>query len=573
MGLGGAKHDAGEAVGGFHGTKTMLKQLTVRNFALVEGLDIEFGPGLTVITGESGAGKSILLHALDLVLGARADRTSVRPGASSTEVTAEFHLSGRDEAQAYIAERALQDDTEPHRCLVRRVATSAGRSRAFVNGTPVNVSALHALCAPLVDVYAQNQHRALLQRATQLDLLDDFGVPADVTDAVRACHGGWREQQARLDELEQRTQSTRERMDLLRYQMNELEALSVAEGEVEALTQRHKRLSSATDIQLVIGTHAQTLDEQLLAQLSRIHADLEDIDDDHAQLQAARQHMEAGRIEAEEGLSALRAYFDAVPVDPAALKEVEERLDAIHDAARRHRVNANDLARHANEVAAELESLEVDTSRLREVREACERSEEEYRAAAARLSAARLAAARSFEQAVNAALGQLGFDQASLAVEFTPAENERGLETVDFLFTASPRYPAGVLGAIASGGELARISLAICVVAAARSNLPCLLLDEADVGIGGTTADVLGRMLRRLAEHAQVICVTHAPQVAALGDTHLKVTKTATADTGIETLDDGERVDELARMLAGQRITEETREYAEALLAAGRRSR
>ena len=563
------KHDVGEAAGGFHGTSTMLRQLTVRNFALVESLDIEFGPGLTVITGESGAGKSILLQALDLVLGARADRTSVRPGASSTEVTAEFHLDGRDDARRYIAERALEDDVEPNRCLVRRVGTSAGRSRAFINGTPVNVSALQALCAPLVDVHAQNQHRSLLERSTQLDLLDDFGVPSRVTDVVRVCHGDWQAQRSDLHELEQRTRSTRERMDLLRYQLDELGALALDEGEVEALTQRHKRLSSATDIQFVVGTHAETLDEQLLSQLSRIHADLEDIDDDHPALAAARQHMEAGRIEAEEGLSALRAYFDAVPVDPAALKEVEERLEAIHDAARKHRVSATSLANHTKEIAAELASLEVDESRVQELRETCAASEQKYRDAAARLSETRASAARKFENAVSAALGELGFGQASLSVEFTPAENERGLETVDFLFTANPRYPSGLLKAIASGGELARISLAICVVAAARSNLPCLLLDEADVGIGGTTADVLGRMLRRLAKHTQVICVTHAPQVAALGDTHLRVTKTRTDDTVIETLDAGSRVDELARMLAGKRITDETREYAETLLAGG----
>ena len=258
---------------------------------------------------------------------------------------------------------------------------------------------------------------------------------------------------------------------------------------MEALTQRHKRLSSATDIQFVIGSHAETLDEQLLPQLSRIHADLNDIDDAHAALVAARQHMEAGRIEAEEGLSALRAYFEAVPVDPAALKDVEERLDAIHDAARKHRVSAKDLALHLKEVAAELDSLEVDEARLESLREVCEASEGKYRSAGARLTEARAGAARSFEKAVRAALAELGFGQASLSVQFTPVENERGLETVDFLFAASPQYPAGFLKSIASGGELARISLAICVVAATRSDLPCLVLDEADVGIGGTTAD------------------------------------------------------------------------------------
>ena len=548
----------------------MLKQLTVRNFALVKRLDIELGPGLTVITGESGAGKSILLHALDLVLGGRADRTSVRPDASSTEVTAEFHLDERGEALKYIAEHALQDDAEPHRCLVRRTATSAGRSRAFINGTPVNVSALQNLCAPMVDVYAQNQHRSLLQRSTQLKLLDDFGVPPDLSDSVRVCHGDWQTLTSELTEMDLRTRSTRERMDLLRYQVDELNALALVEGEVEALTQRHKRLSSATDIQFVIGTHTETLDEHVLPQLSRIRADLGDIDDDHAALEAARQHMEAGRIEAEEGLAALRAYFEAVPVDPAALKEVEERLEAIHDAARKHRVSARDLVLHAKAVVAELDALEVDEARLESLREVCEASEGKYRTAGALLSEARAGAARSFEKAVGAALAELGFGQASLSVQFTPAENERGLETVDFLFSSSPRYPPGLLKTIASGGELARISLAICVVAAARSDLPCLVLDEADVGIGGTTADVLGRMLLRLAKHTQVICVTHAPQVAALGDAHLRVGKTTSDDTVIESLDADKRIDELARMLAGQRITSETREYAETLLAGGK---
>ena len=547
----------------------MLKQLTVRNFALVKRLDIELGPGLTVITGESGAGKSILLHALDLVLGGRADRTSVRPGASSTEVTAEFHLDERGEALKYIAERGLQDDAEPHRCLVRRTATPAGRSRAFINGTPVNVSALQNLCAPMVDVYAQNQHRSLLERSTQLKLLDDFGVPPDLSDSVRVCHGDWQMLTSELTEMDQRTRSTRERMDLLRYQVDELNALALVEGEVEALTQRHKRLSSATDIQFVIGTHTETLDEHVLPQLSRIRADLGDIDDDHAALEAARQHMEAGRIEAEEGLSALRAYFEAVPVDPAALKEVEERLEAIHDAARKHRVSAKDLVLHARAVVAELDAVEVDEARLESLREVCETSEGKYRAAGALLSEARAGAARSFEKAVGAALAELGFGQASLSVQFTPAENERGLETVDFLFSSSPRYPPGLLKTIASGGELARISLAICVVAAARSDLPCLVLDEADVGIGGTTADVLGRMLLRLAKHTQVICVTHAPQVAALGDAHLRVGKTTSDDTVIEMLDADKRIDELARMLAGQRITKQTREYAKTLLAGG----
>ena len=550
----------------------MLKQLTVRNFALVESLDIEFDPGLTVITGESGAGKSILLHALDLVLGARADRTTVRPGASSTEVTAEFHLDGRDEAQEYIAERALEDDAEPHRCLVRRVGTAAGRSRAFINGTPVNVSA----CRHSAHRWWTCTRRTSTVRCLNVPRSSSCSTTSVCRPRSRTPFASAMATGRRSGRISRNWSSGRGRRanawTCCDTNWTNSARWRSTEGEVEALTQRHKRLSSATDIQFVVGTHAETLDEQLLSQLSRIHADLEDIDDDHPALKAARQHMEAGRIEAEEGLSALRAYFEAVPVDPGALKEAEERLEAIHDAARKHRVSATDLAAHAKEVARELESLEVDEMRLQNLRQTCEASEQEYRDAAAKLSGMRAVAARRFEKAVTSALAELGFGQASLSVDFTPAENERGLETVDFLFTASPRYPPGLLRAIASGGELARISLAVCVVAAAHSDLPCLVLDEADVGIGGTTADVLGRMLRRLAKHTQVICVTHAPQVAALGDAHLRVTKTSSDDTVIEVLDNGERIDELARMLAGQQITSETRAYAETLLADGQPS-
>ena len=547
-------------------SSTMLQQLTVKNFALVEALDIEFASGLTVITGESGAGKSILLDALGLVLGGRATRTSIRPGAASCEVTADFDVGAHPAAMRYLTEQALVDDAEPSRCLVRRVATAAGRSRTFVNGTPVNLDVLQSLCAPLVDVHGQGEHRSLQSRAVQLALLDDYGVEPALTQTVRSAFDDWQIKSNELEELAARTQAARERMELLRYQAEELSALGLAAGEVEALEHKFKRLSGASDIQAVIGAHWAALDGELIPKLNRLAADLADIDDTLESLATSRQLVQSAQVNAEEALVELRAYLDSVPVDPGALAQVERRLEAIHDIARKHRISAVELLAHAAKIELELESLVIDEQRLEALHQDCAACEQHYRTCAAELSTARAAAADGFAADIGAAMAELGLKQASLTLEFNAAEGAHGLESVDYWVTTNPKYPAGLLKQIASGGELARISLAIQLVAAARSALPCLVLDEADVGIGGTTADVLGRMLRRLSKHTQVICVTHAPQVAALADTHLLVLKTTDQDTVIEALDLGDRIEELSRMLAGQRITKKTREYAETLL-------
>ena len=548
----------------------MLKQLTVRNFALVTALDIEFAPGLTVITGESGAGKSILLSALALVLGERAATANVRPGAASCEVAADFELNPNGAAWRYLEARELMDAHEPNRCLVRRVV-AGGRSRAFVNGAPVNLGALQALCEPLVDIYGQHEHRSLLERSVQLSLLDDYAAAGAQATAVRDAHRLWQTRQSELETALGRAQGNSERLDLLRYQADELKALAVQEGEFEALTAQRKRLAAASDIRATVASHAAALDDDLIPRLARGASDLEAIDDSHPALDAAQRQLQAARVEAEEALTELRDYYDAVPEDAAALAEVDERLDLIHDVARKHRVAPASLARHAGEVAAELNALDAGTERLDELQAACRAAETAYDEAAAKLSKARHRAAPAFAKEVGAALEELKLPDATLEVEFTPTRNERGLEAAGYLVRTNPQYPPAALRDIASGGELARIGLAIEAVAAQRSALPCLVLDEADVGVGGATADRLGRMLRRLAEHAQVVCVTHAPQVAALGDTHLRVMKSSGSEVVIDRLDVAERVEELARMLAGRRVTEETRDYARTLLAGAER--
>ena len=543
----------------------MLKQLTVRNFALVASLDLAFAPGLTVITGESGAGKSILLNALALVLGARASSSAIRPGATACEVTAEFDLAGYPAAREYLDEQALEDAAEVGRCLVRRVAAT-GRSRAFINGTPVNLAALQSLCNPLVEVHGQHAHRSLLDRTVQLALLDDYAAAADLAGAVRAAFREWRARRAELDAARERARAAEQRLELLRYQVREFHDLALSEGEFEDLEQRHRRLAAAGDIRATVGAHASELEDSLITRLSRMSADLDAIDDAHPALSAGRERMRAAQVEAEEALAELRDYYGAVPEDAAALAAVEGRLDAIHDIARKHRVAAAGLAAHAATVEAELAGLAADEARLDTVAEAAATAGAAYRDLAERLSRKRTAAAGKFAADVGAVMAELRLEGGVLEPVFAPAENERGLESVEYRVTTNPAYPPAPLAAIASGGELARIALAIEVVAAQRSALPCLVLDEADVGIGGTTADILGRMLRRLAGNTQVICVTHAPQVAALGDTHLLVRKTREQDTVIVPLGADERVEELSRMLAGRRITAETRAYARTLL-------
>lgn len=543
----------------------MLRQLTVKNFALVEALDLAFAPGLTVITGESGAGKSILLNALELVLGARAASTAIRPAATACEVTAEFDLGAHPAARSYLEDQALADPADSGQCLVRRVA-GRGRSRAFVNGTPVNLAALQALCDPLIEVHGQHAHRSLLDRSVQLALLDDYAAASELAESVREAFRAWRARCAELEDARERAGAAEQRLDLLRYQVAELRDLALADGEFEELETRHRRLAAAGEIRATVGTHAGELEDGLIARLSRISADLDAIDDSHPALAASREHMRGAQVEAEEALREMRDYFDAVPEDTAALDEVERRLDAIHDIARKHRVPAGDLPAHAAAIEAELDTLAADGERVDAIAEAVETAAAAYRDLADRLSAERTTAAGGFAADVGAVMAELRLGGAVLELAFAATENEHGLESVEYRVTTNPKYPPAPLAAVASGGELTRIALAIEVVAAQRSALPCLVLDEADVGLGGTTADILGRMLRRLARHTQVICVTHAPQVAALGDAHLLVRKTPDQDTVIVPLADEERIEELSRMLAGRRITAETRAYARTLL-------
>jgi DNA repair protein RecN (Recombination protein N) len=542
----------------------MLKELIVRDFALVESLAINLQPGLTVITGESGAGKSIMLGALGLVLGDRADTDTIRPGAKRADVTADFDLSTNHAARAFLAEHALDDADQPSRALVRRVVNAEGRSRAFINGTPITRQLLRSFSEGLVDIHGQHENQRLAEPAVQRSLLDDYGVDFKTLDACRASFRGWQNALHETLELEATLASKDDRASLLAYQLEELATLALAAGEFQTLESEHKRLAQAQTLRETVGRCLLQLDDTEV--LGRASRDLAAIDDEHPQLAAATEFLSSATALLADAVKDLRDYDASLDVKPEHLASLEERLTSVLDLARKHRVAAVDLASHVDTLQAELDSISTDRSALDGLRMAATKHAADYRKQAGKVSRQRRKAADGFATSVSQCMNTLGITGGALAIEFRPAESEHGLEAVEFHVITNPKYPAAALTRIASGGERARISLAIQVAAAEKSALPCLVLDEADVGVGGTTADVVGRLLRSLAEHTQVLCVTHAPQVAALGEHHLLVQKTTEQDTRIEPLADDERIAELARMLAGSDITDKSRDYAKTLL-------
>jgi len=541
----------------------LLRQLTVSNFALVATLDIAFVNGLTVVTGESGAGKSLLLNALALVLGERANASLIRAGAQRAEVTAEFDIEGNASALACLGDHELGDPDAPERCLLRRIVGIGGRSRAFVNGTPVNLRVLRQLAGGLVDIHGQDENQRLTRKHVQLGLLDAYGVAADKREAMTAAYRAWQRSEQQTRELDARLVNIENRGELLRYQLAELDSQDLREDEFEALDAEFRRLSQAHHIQETVLEAVDCLSG--LDDVRRVRSGLSGIEDRHPALECAREALAAALELSDDALRDLRGYFDALEADPAHLSLIEERLNLIQDLARKHRVHPQALYGHVDGLREELATL----TGVQDDREALARQAAEYRAQFERLAREvgqlRRACAIEFADRISACMETLGMRGGRLSVGFADAESEHGLESVEFLVTANPKYAPGSLKKVASGGERARISLAIEVVAAERTRLPCLVLDEADVGVGGPMADVIGRLLRRLGRRTQVICVTHAPQVAALGDAHFLVHKSTEQDVRIESLNEPGRVEELARMLAGAGVTEKSRAYARTL--------
>ncbi|MFP4129503.1 MAG: DNA repair protein RecN [Halorhodospira sp.] len=554
----------------------MLREIHIRDFAIVERLELELGDGMHVLTGETGAGKSILLDALGLCLGDRASADIVRPGAGRAEVSAAFDPPG-EAVRAWLAERELDAGEE---LIVRRVIQGSGRSRGYINGSPVALQVLRELGEQLVDIHGQHAHQSLLRPANQRELLDSFaGAEAERT-AVGEAFRELRRIDREIAELEGEESGYEDRLAVLRHQVEELASAAPTRDGIAELEAEHHRLAHAGSlIQLAQAQLDSLSDEEQSAQarLGRAVRELEERRELAPELGEAADLLQSALAHLEEGCQALRGFAEGLEVEPERLAELDQRISDLRDLARKHRVEVAELPETLEQLREQLERLENAGQRLAELREAREATLQRYREAAERLSATRHQGAERLAGEVRELLSELGMAGAELLpmVRFEPeaAPSTQGLDRVELQVRTNAGQAAGPLAKVASGGELSRLGLAIQVATVSRSaGVPTLIFDEADAGIGGGVAEVVGRLLSTLGQRYQVLCVTHLPQVAAQADHHFHVRKSEGAEetrTEVSPLGSSERIEEIARMLGGLRITDHERAAAEAMLQRG----
>jgi DNA repair protein RecN (Recombination protein N) len=556
----------------------VLSRLNIRNLAVLDEIEFELHEGFNVLTGETGAGKSMLVDALALALGERADSGAVRPGTERAEVTATFTVAAESLAGIWLRTRDLEAGTD---CQLRRVITTEGRSRGYINGQPVPLEQLRELGGQLVEICGQHAHQSLLKRPVQREILDAHGGHRPLVEAVAAAHRAWTASDRERHELVAQRRDRQDRQDLLRYQLQELSALNLQDGEVEILEKERLLLANVSRVAagLSLGLDRLYDAEQASAHdvLGGALRELQPLLALDPALAPAVEMLEQSRIQIVEAADQLRHRLVDLEHDPARLAEIESRLDSTHQLARKHRIEPERLWSLAGVIDAELASLALSDMRLEQIDADCARARAALEEAASRLSAARRKAAHSLGAAVTRNLHSLGMQGSGFSVAVEPLSGgERsvtGADQVEFLVSTNAGQPAGPVSRVASGGELSRVSLAIQVVAMADHGAPTLVFDEVDAGVGGGTAEIVGQCLKQLSNRRQVLCVTHLPQVASQADHHYAVVKSTSAKTtrtAVNEIEAAGRVDEIARMLGGVRITERTRAHAREMLQSAR---
>ena len=557
----------------------MLTHIAIKNFTTVEQLTLEFATGLSTITGETGAGKSVMLDALALALGSRSNTNVLRSESQAAEVTASFSLNTQSAALAWLRDKELIE-ADSDEVICRRILKSDGRSRSFINGSPVNLSDLKAIGEQLVDLHGQHEHQSLLNKATHQPMLDAFGKHQNLQSEVAKIAQQWSAVQRKINEFRTANKNPEARQQLLAYQVQELDKLALSEGETQKLEDEQKMLANAEDLlrQLQIATDlcdgdsgdsnsgALTATRQSIIKLNESVRSLPN-------LQGAIDLLDSARIQIEEALSEMQASAERVRIDPQRLRDVETRLDTIYAIARKHNIKPEQLAAQHQTLTHELEALENSDEVIAGLLAKQTELTMQFDKKAQQLTKKRNAAAKRLITAVRKKLTDLQMKHCNFEVNLSErkadAPSSSGHESVEFLIATVPGKPTQPLAKIASGGELSRISLAIQVVTAQTSDTPTLVFDEVDVGIGGGAAEVVGNLLRELGKTCQVFCVTHLAQVAAKGSQHLLVSKEiskANATTRIDRLDNESRKIELARMLGGLDVTASTLAHASEIL-------
>ena len=556
----------------------MLTHLHISNFTIVSELNIELNQGMTVITGETGAGKSIMLDALGYALGNRAEAGIVRPGAGKADISATFLVKQIPEAASWLANQEL-DDGEME-CVLRRVITAEGRSRAFINGKPVPAQQLKELGDLVLDLHNQHEHHSLLNTDIQRRLLDEFGGHENLVEQVSGAYQAWRKIHQKVQAARKAQEEKSARIQLLQYQLEELEALSLKENELQELEQEQTLLANGEQ---TISTLNQVVsrcdgDDNTTGISDALRYTIQQLQSlKSPQLKDITEAFSSAQILIEDGLKELGSFLDNFEVDQQRLADVDQRLASIYDLARKHQVQPEQLPETLQTLTAEYETLENDELSLEQWTKELEELKQKHLQLSQQLTEKRTKASIKFAKEVTQQLQLLSMKGAKLSVQLTPLEDKRfaafGNEEVEFLIQTNSGLAFGPIQKLASGGELSRISLAIQVVCAQKSRIPTLIFDEVDVGISGATSEIVGRMLRHLGEKGQVLCVTHQPQVASLGHHHIQVSKTINGkghtEVKLSYVNDANRIDEVARLLGGVELTTQTIAHAQEMLSNG----
>lgn len=541
----------------------------------METLEIEFSGGTTAITGETGAGKSLVLDALGMALGDRADTGTIRHGKDRAEITATYDIQGLKDANHWLENNDFSTDDQ---CILRRIYTVEGRSRGYINGQSCTMQQLQQLGEMLTDIHSQHEHQSLLRRETHRTLLDDYCAATDLASQVSEDYRAWYATHKKLSDLMARSDELIARKDLLSFQVNELQQLDLDPRSLSTLEIEQQTLANAEQImqesQSVLAICDQNEGFNIRDGLNRALSTLANLKHKPQALTNAEDLLQNGLIQIEEATREIESHIDRFEADPQRLQQVEEQLAVIFQLARKHRVNADQLAETLTILESELQSLQDGGESIEALQQQSNQLASVYQASAQKLSAVREQGSQAMAAEINQQLRKLSMEGAELIVQLNPiATGEyraNGLEEIEFVIATNPGQPHKPLAKIASGGELSRVSLAIQVVAASHSKIPTLIFDEVDVGIGGSTADIVGQLLKTLGDRGQVISVTHQPQVAAHAHHHYRASKIIEANSAeslMVALDRQQRVDELARMLGGAQVTDQTLSHASELLS------
>ncbi len=551
----------------------MLSQLKVSNFAIADHLEVLFNNGMTVLSGETGAGKSIILDALGLALGDRADTSMVRHGEPKAEISASFELDKHPKALDWLKSHDLE---EGEQCILRRVITAEGRSRSYINGHPSPLQNLKSIGELLIDIHSQHEHQSLLNKDNHRIIVDNFGQLQDISTKVSSAFNKWSSQAKQLSKLENNQDEITARIHLVTFQTEELEALNLLEGEVEELEKEQSQLANA-ELLLSRAHEALTLcsegDSNAANMVSTASSSLHNLPSENHEISEALNMLNEAHIQIEEASSNLRHFIDSFELNPERLQEIEERLSTAYQLARKHRCEANELLSIQNKLNKELHDFNNGDQNLEQLQAEVAELEATYKSLAEQQRQLRLECAGALEKQICEQLVMMDMKSVKFCVSLSPLENSKvnqhGLDSVEFLISTNPGQPPKAINKVASGGELSRISLAIQVIVAQNSTIPTLVFDEVDVGIGGGTAQIVGRLLKSLGKNGQIICVTHLPQVASQGEHHYFISK-KTVDgkvcSSIDALNSKARTEEIARMLGGIEMTEQTLAHAREML-------